>query len=80
MSDDPFSARRRLSRRQRTSADDRRDRHLELVTDRWIAELADLVVLEPTAHRAVDARSSTTAARRTADREARSDFGPIDFA
>jgi hypothetical protein len=49
MSDDAFSARRRLSRGRRVSADDRHGRHLELVTDRWIAELAELVVLQPRA-------------------------------
>jgi hypothetical protein len=47
MADDPFSAQLRLRRRQRISPDAHRGRHLELVSDRWIAELAELVVLGP---------------------------------
>lgn len=49
MSNNPFSARRGLSRGTESCADDRRGRHLELVTERWIAELAEPVVLRPRA-------------------------------
>jgi hypothetical protein len=37
---------------------------LELVTDRWIAELAELVVLTPRASRAVGAVRARSYARR----------------
>lgn len=47
MSKDTISARRRLRRGRQTSTNDRQGRHLELVTDSWIAELAELVVLKP---------------------------------
>jgi len=44
MSDDPFSARRRSRRRRRAAANAPRGRRLELVTDSWIGEVAELVV------------------------------------
>jgi hypothetical protein len=64
MSDNASSARRRLSSGRRVSAEDRHGRHLELVTDRWIAELAELVVLTPRASRAVGAVRARSYARR----------------
>lgn len=54
MSDDTFTARRRLSRGRRVSTGDRRGRHLELVIDGWMAELAEVVVLQPRARREAD--------------------------
>lgn len=74
MSDDPFSARRRL-RRRRVSADVRRGRHLELVTDRWSAELAELVVLQPRARREPDGPPATPAPSRIATPQA--GLGPL---
>jgi hypothetical protein len=74
MSDDAFSARRRLSRGRRVSADDRHGRHLELVTDRWIAELAELVVLQPRASHTVDGVRPRLV--RTPDRDARPGSAP----
>lgn len=74
MSDDPFSARRRL-RRGRLSADVRRGRHLELVTDRWSVELAEPVVLQPRAGREAD--GLPTPPPREPDRDpAHAAFGP----
>jgi hypothetical protein len=73
MSDDAFSARRRLSRGRRVSAEDRRGRHLELVADAWIAELAELVVLQPGSGHAAGGV-------RTPDRGPRSRVDTSDFA
>jgi hypothetical protein len=56
----------RRPRARRVSADDRHDRHLELVTDGWVAELADLVVLRPLAGRLADPRRAMIV--RAADR------------
>lgn len=52
MSDDPFSTRCRS--RRRTAANAPHGRRLELVTDSWIDELAELVALQPRASREVD--------------------------
>jgi hypothetical protein len=75
MSDDAFSARRRLSRGRRVSAGDRLGRHLELVTDRWMAELAELVVLPERANRLADGRRA--AVLRTPDRRPAPGPGPV---
>ena len=72
MSDDAC-ARQRLSRGRRVSAEDRHGRHLELVTERWIADLAELVVLQPRSSRAASGV-------RTPDRGPRSRVHPSDFA
>jgi hypothetical protein len=48
---------------RRVSADSRHGRHLELVTDRWITELADLAVLRP-AGRPADGPRAVTARDR----------------
>lgn len=73
MSDDAFSSRRRLSRGRRVAAEDRHGRHLELVADRWIAELAELVVLEPSSGHA-------GGGVRTPDRGPRSRVDMSEFA
>lgn len=71
MSDDEFTARRRLDCRRGITAKDRRQRHLELVTDGWIAELARLVMLsDRAAHRADDA-PSLLVRKRAPDRPSR---------
>lgn len=74
MADDPFSARRRLRGRRHVSPVARPGRHLELVTDRWIADLAELVVLRPRARREPDGRPRLPASEP--DRDPQAGFGP----
>jgi hypothetical protein len=74
MSNDPFRLRRRRRRRRIPTAQHRR-RHLELVTDGWIAELADLAVLPSRAHRAADGRRAKVVP--IGDRDRRPDSLPL---
>jgi hypothetical protein len=75
MSDEAFIDRRRLGRGRRVAADDRHGRHLELVTDRWIAELAEVVVLPQRANRLAD--GPRAAVLRTRDRGPAPGSGPL---
>jgi hypothetical protein len=75
MSDDGFPARRPLSGGRRASAGDRRRRHLELVTEGWIAEL---VVLQPRSSQAAGRAAMSLA--RPADHDPGSDIGARDLA
>ena len=64
------------SRGPRTSADDRHRRHLlELVTDTWIAELAEVVVMPRRTGN--DAAGRQVAIARAADRERRPGVAPL---
>ena len=49
----------RRDRGRRVAARDRHGRHLELVTEGWIAELADLAVLRQRARRRADGPSAS---------------------
>jgi hypothetical protein len=51
----------RRERGRRVAARDRHERHLELVTEGWIAELADLAVLRQRASRRADGPPASVA-------------------
>ncbi len=59
----------RWGRGRRVLARDRHGRHLELVTEGWIAELADLAVLRQRASRRADGPSASVV--RIVDRDPR---------
>ena len=59
----------RRGRGRRVAARDRHGRHLELVTEGWIAELADLAVLRQRASRRADGPSASVV--RIVDRDPR---------
>ena len=67
MSNDASGLPPRRGRGRRVEARDRHDRHLELVTDGWIAELADLVVLPQRASRRGEGPSAPVV--RSVDRD-----------
>jgi hypothetical protein len=64
----------RPSRGQRVGAHDRQGTHLQLVTENWIAELADLVVLPQRASRRADGSRATVV--RIDDRHPPRDSAP----
>jgi hypothetical protein len=78
MSDDDFGALGHLTREGRVRWHDHRRRHLELVTDAWIAELAELVAPAAPSGDA-STRRLALQPHRTADREQPARPDPPDF-